>query len=72
MFNKSTLDLEKKKANEERKKKAEAFFEEYKKISAKYELDLAAIIRYHENGIYPKVIIVDTVKEQKNEHEPKS
>jgi hypothetical protein len=67
MVDKSTLDLEKKKADEVKLKKAKDFFTEYKKLSAKYKVDLAAVIKYSENGIYPKVIMVDAVKEQKNE-----
>ena len=43
------------------------FHEEYKKLSSKYKLDLAAIITYTKNGIFPVIALVDLTEKEKKD-----
>lgn len=47
-------------------KRSENFHKDYKIISEKYKIDLAAVIQTSPNGIIPKIMLIDLNKENKN------
>lgn len=54
---------DKKKREAERQERIKGFVEEFKELSKKYQVDLGARLEMKQNGIVPKLVLVDlTVK----------
>ena len=45
-----------------------AFQEEFKAISEKYKLDIGAVLKYTQTGIFPIVTFIDRSNEQRTEN----
>jgi hypothetical protein len=54
------------KINLDLKKRSEDFHKDYKIISEKHKIDIAAILYYSKDGIFPKLAIIDLAKKKKN------
>ena len=63
---KKQIDQEKTAINKVEESKREAFFSEYKELAKKHGYDFSVKLQITEQGIVPRIIIIEVKKEEKN------